>query len=79
MENKQTAIEWLEKEMYKLDYDRHFSTFKEFDIEKGKLWNQAKQMEKEQIIDSFDEGFKYDINNGGGQQYYNETYKQQDK
>jgi hypothetical protein len=33
-------------------------------------------MEKEQIIDSFDEGFKYDIHNGGGQQYYNETYKQ---
>jgi hypothetical protein len=30
--------------------------------------------EKEQIIDSFDEGFKYDIHNGGGEQYYNETY-----
>jgi len=42
----------------------------------NEIVKQAKQMEKEQIIDSFDEGFKYDIHNGGGQQYYNETYKQ---
>jgi hypothetical protein len=36
-------------------------------------------MEKEQIIDSFDEGFKYDIHNGGGQQYYKETYNNLNK
>jgi hypothetical protein len=67
MENKQTAVEWLIEVLWApcqgIPSD---------------IIDQAKQMEKEQIIDSFDEGFKYDIHNGGGQQYYNETYKQQD-
>ena len=45
----------------------------------NEIVKQAKQMEKEQIIDSFDEGFKYDIHNGGGQQYYKETYNNLNK
>jgi len=70
MENKQTAVEWLVEQLETIIF--YTDEAKENTIE------QAKQMEKEQIIDSFDEGFKYDIHNGGGQQYYNETYKQQD-
>ena len=30
--------------------------------------------EKEQIKDAFDKGYSYDLFNGGGEQYYNETY-----
>jgi hypothetical protein len=67
MTNKQTAVEWLYDEIKHIIPNDFLIKFK-----------QAKQIEKEQIIDSFDEGFKYDIHNGGGQQYYNETYKQQD-
>jgi hypothetical protein len=67
MENKQTAVQWL---IETINESGGFI----FTIYYKELFNQAKQMEKEQIIDSFDEGFKYDINNGGGEQYYNETY-----
>jgi hypothetical protein len=66
-DKKQTALEWLYDEIKHIIPNDFLIKFK-----------QAKQMEKEQIIDSFNEGFKYDIHNGGGQQYYNETYKQQD-
>jgi len=41
-------------------------------------YNKAKKMEKEQIMNAFDKGYSYDLFNGGGEQYYNETYKQQD-
>jgi hypothetical protein len=79
MENKQTAIELLKEEMYKLDYDRNFLTFKEFDIEKEKLWNQAKQMEKEQIKDAFTNGCigeLYELNAYyTSEKYYNKTYE----
>jgi hypothetical protein len=71
MANKQTAVEWLEDELAK---NLKHIVLKEDYILMESLFEQAKQMEKEQIKDSFDEGFKYDINNGGGEQYYNETY-----
>ena len=32
--------------------------------------------EKEQIKDAFDKGYSYDLFNGGGERYYNETYEQ---
>ena len=60
---KQTAVEWL--------YDQ---------IEnKGKciyeVIEQAKGMEKKQIIDAYDRGYdEYDIYRNG-QNYYNETYE----
>ena len=65
-EAKQTSVEWLENELKK----RYTSV--NFD----KLFNQAKAMEKEQIKDAFNTGYSYDLFNGGGEQYYNETYGQ---
>ena len=69
MENKQTAVEWLEKQL---------------------IWNelmpkwvhdyfqQAKQMEKEQIKDAFTDGCigeLYELNAYyTSEKYYNETY-----
>ena len=65
---QQTAVEWL---------DRWFRDNPEATHEEGnKALEQAKQMEKEQILKAYFEGYTY----GGheveynGQQYYNETY-----
>ena len=64
---KQTAVEWLQKQLN----------------ENGKLsavdFYQAKQMEKEQITDAFAECWKANVPNGiecklDAEQYYNETF-----
>jgi hypothetical protein len=59
---KQTAVEWLEQEFIKLE-----STIGVYGI-MYKLIDQAKAMEKEQIVRAF--GYE-EID---GEQYYNETY-----
>ena len=62
---KQTAVEWLAKHLKlpfnSCTYDLHEKI------------EQAKQMEKEQIIDAYEEGDRYKLN-FTGEQYYNETY-----
>ena len=66
---KQTAVEWL---VEKLDQN--------FDYVADTIIEQAKQMEKEQIMEAFDFGVydgggiikKYEMS---GKQYYNETFK----
>ena len=66
---KQTAVEWLEEKLLEL-FENHLPF---------ELLEQAKEMEKEQIIEahktsSLEAGFEY----GGedwAQEYYNETYK----
>jgi hypothetical protein len=67
MGKKQTAVEWLIEVLWApcqgIPSD---------------IIDQAKQMEKEQIMNAFDKGYSYDLFNGGGEQYYNQTYKQQD-
>lgn len=61
MKNKQTAVEWLVNNIWKGEPTLHQKV----------LIEQAKQMEKKQIIDAFYNGTdnRYD-----GEQYYNETY-----
>ena len=70
--SKKTAIEWLINE---LDYE----TISKFD----KKLLQAKEMEKEQIVDAYEIGFadawddaRYDDEpkHAGAEQYYNETF-----
>jgi hypothetical protein len=61
MENKQTAVEWLEDRCRPKGY----ITAEEF--------SQAKEMEKQQIIDAVD-GFPIANRNLDGIEYYNETY-----
>jgi hypothetical protein len=72
MENKQTAVEWLVQHWKKLQ-------------SKGEKmsWNQiiqitelAKEMEKEQIKDAYDQG---DIQLVNGEQYYEQTYGGKDE
>ena len=65
---KQTAVEWLEKEFVKLE-----STIGVHGV-MYELIEQAKEMEKQQIMDAVD-GFPLDKRHLEGEKYYNETYK----
>ena len=61
-----TAVEWLEQKI----------KANPFRIENDRLWNEAKEMEKEQITDAYYDGSQ-DLNYkiGSAEQYYNETFK----
>ena len=60
MENRQTAVEWLEQKV-----------FEEFKVPINyQVYEQAKQMEKEQIMDAYDH-----ISMMTAEQYYNETFE----
>jgi hypothetical protein len=64
METKQTAVEFLQQTLWEQ------GEIDKFD------WDKAKQMEKEQIMDSYEYG-NCDWEFGiyiKGEQYYNETY-----
>ena len=68
--SKQTAVEWLIEEMHK-----------NIVFIPVPMQEKAKEMEKEQIIDAFKEGNLY---HGWAlkhepEQYYNETYKKEEK
>ena len=78
MENKQTAVEWLVEQLAtKIGTSFHAITFYH---DNDELIKQAKSMEKEQIINAFENGednIDSDgcyIDNDGAKQYYNETY-----
>jgi len=69
---KQTAVEWLIIQMH-----THWTNE---DVTFQTLIEQAKAMEKEQIIDSFVECWKENMPEGyeckqSAEYYYNETYK----
>jgi hypothetical protein len=61
---KQTAVEWLHEIAKQREPDK-------FD------WKQAKEMEKDQIIDTFQDSRILSVTNNcsSGEQYYNETFK----
>lgn len=69
-----TAIEWLYNELSKNNTST-YSVIQKINKESS-IWQQAKEMEKEQIIDAY-----YGKINGvfgyreEGEQYYNQTYK----
>ena len=72
---KQTAVEWLED---------HLELVSSGHVKIGDLIKQAKQMEKEQIIDTWDDAYDKGtrdrlekISNpvGNAEQYYNKTFK----
>ena len=68
---KQTAIEWLEKQFVKLE-----STIGVHGV-MYEIIEQAKEMEKEQIIQAYyQNGWNDNDNEHNAEQYYNQTYKQ---
>ena len=72
---QQTAVEWFDSKIKQLEFwvETRQITWKEYHKEKDKLIEQAKEMEKQEIINSFFEG-AYGGDNISGEQYYNETY-----
>jgi hypothetical protein len=67
---KQTAVEWLLNEFQEAHKD-----FGGLDLEWLKRFDQAKEMEKQQIVDAFD-GFPLSTRNSqNGEEYYNQTFK----
>jgi hypothetical protein len=76
---KQTAVEWYEKEINSLfeKYEAKQISQVVFLIMKHNIFYQAKEMEKEQIINANRDGVDMVVNKENfitGEQYYNETY-----
>jgi hypothetical protein len=64
-EPKQTAVEWLYETLWK---QTDFSL-------PNNILEQAKEMEKQQIMDAWDNGCEDDGIIDNAEQYYNETFK----
>ena len=71
--SKQTAVDWLYERL-----ERMIPRTALYNIDKKIYFDQAKQMEREQIIDAYYEGKEYGFKEQG-EQYYNETYGGQDE
>ena len=78
MKKKQTAVEWLIVQLKKVDYNpleqNGYSKAEE------RLFDQAKAMEKEQIMKAYGQGIADEAGEildatKDAQQYYNETFK----
>jgi hypothetical protein len=69
---KQTAIDWFEYQLKdnlgNIVINQNWQLLED-------LIQQAKQMEKEQIIKSFDDGYAKSGITHNAQEYYNETFK----
>jgi hemoglobin-like flavoprotein len=75
---KQTAVEWFEKNISKYISYHYDKAYEEHD-EVTKIFEQAKEMEKEQIMDAWIEGGEYgylsqESDRVLAEQYYNETF-----
>ncbi len=71
MENTQTAVDWLFERL-----ERMIPRTKLYDIDKKQYLEQAKEIEKEQIIDACHHGVDYDKSPyKNAEEYYNETYE----
>jgi hypothetical protein len=70
---KQTAVQWLLQKLF--ETNNNTNDAKKMDI--NKIIEQAKEMEKQQIIDSISNANKSNNRNVSlnPEQYYNETFK----
>ena len=64
--SKQTAVEWLVEQYTQGNYS-------------WEVYEQAKEMEKEQIKEAFEDGNEQSFICKEGIEYYNETYKKEEK
>jgi len=70
MEKKQTAVEF-----YRTEFSALLSMKESKFQTENEIFEQAKEMEKEQILDSWDDGYDCGMYQEGlGIDYYNETY-----
>jgi hypothetical protein len=73
---KQTAIEWLENQIKNSKY--YFKLMEEINsrstIAQHNVFDQAKEMEKEQIVNAYND-CEWTGDHEDGEQYYKETYE----
>jgi hypothetical protein len=77
---KQTAVEWMANELLYLDneYDMKLIDKNEYQAKRKQIIEQAKAMEKEQIIEAYETAMETDIYNEPlkiGKDYFNQTFK----
>ena len=76
---KQTAVQWLVEQLtYENGFDARLTSFNG-DSNVSEIVEQAKQMEKEQIMEAWDDGCYQSSDfpkTSDSEKYYNETYKQ---
>ena len=70
---KQTAVEWYSDKLVEILGDMCNKFTQEQTLANHYALKQAKEMEKQQIIEAYDEAEGKII--GRGEQYYNETFK----
>jgi uncharacterized Fe-S cluster-containing MiaB family protein len=70
MENKQTAVDFLIEVMQR----RLPPFYAHFMMDMDSVYEQAKEMEKDQMIKAFNEGTFASDEKVTAEQYYNETY-----
>jgi hypothetical protein len=74
----QTAVEWLENQIKtsKYSYKLMEDINSRGTVAQSDIFEQAKEMEKKQIMNSWDNGMKSDNGHfGTKEQYYNQTFK----
>jgi hypothetical protein len=81
---EKTAVEWLIDRINKVNHDYEVGITDEgqWSIETYEAHTRAKEMEKQQIIDAFKRGTINEMNGIeeiDSEQYYNETFKQQEQ
>jgi hypothetical protein len=83
---KHTALEWFVEEFFNHSRISTFHTGQQEEVitlkQFEKIVDQAKQIEREQMISAFSEGMRcqnFDPNRGRAEQYFNETFKTNEK
>ena len=76
---KQTAVEWYTEQEIKLTLDFLANKINQLDygIKRVKLIEQAKDMEKEQIVNAYND-CEWTGDHEDGEDYYNKNYNQQE-
>jgi hypothetical protein len=79
---KQTAVEWYAEQEVMLTLDLLAKKINdvEYSLYKLELFNKAKEMEKQQITNCYENAYGdgYIDNGGDGEQYYNEIFKSEE-
>jgi hypothetical protein len=78
---KQTAVDWLSEQLLNLDieFDSILINRANYWVKRNNILEQAKEMEKQQIIDAHLDGQCFSIaieEIDYAEEYYNETFKQ---
>lgn len=72
---QQTAVKWLEDQLSEWIHYEYEKAYEQYQKVNG-IFEQAKAMEKEQIINAYLQGcFDEELDHNKAEQYYNETYK----